>query len=154
MSTFFELGKDTATNGKAWAGSFISCTQDTVGLEPPLPLRLLSYGKPLPFFILPYGNDSDDIPSCSKLCSQNYHGIFPILKALLAVLKYLGPVVQSIISLTSSLEVNSLSVLPLYNHTHRNFLLEKCNAKASHIFSTKNIGVFHILTYEILGNIN
>ena len=29
------------------------------------------------------------------------------------------------------------------------FFVEKC-AKASHIFSTKNIGVFEILTFEIL----
>ena len=39
MGTFFELGKDKAAKG------------DTVGLQPPLPLRLIGYEKPLPFNI-------------------------------------------------------------------------------------------------------
>ena len=51
MGTFFELGKDKAAKGEGWAPPFISCAQDTVGLEPPLPLRLLGYGTPLPFYI-------------------------------------------------------------------------------------------------------
>ena len=46
MGTFIELGKDKATKGEGWALPFISCAQDTVGLYPPLPLRLLGYGKP------------------------------------------------------------------------------------------------------------
>ena len=46
MSTLFELGKDKAAKGKGWAPPFISCAQDTVGLLPPLPLRLKGYGKP------------------------------------------------------------------------------------------------------------
>ena len=37
---------------------------------------------------------------------------------ILGRIKELGTVVQSIVSLTSSLEVNSLSVLRLYNQTH------------------------------------
>ena len=37
--------------GEGWAPTSISCAKDTVGLYPPLPLRLLGYGKPLP---LPY----------------------------------------------------------------------------------------------------
>ena len=45
--TFFE-GKDTAAKGEEWASLCISCAQDTVGLLHPLPLQLLSYGKPLP----------------------------------------------------------------------------------------------------------
>ena len=49
MGTFFELGKDKAAKGEGWAPPFISCAQDTVGLLPPLPLRLLGYGKHLPF---------------------------------------------------------------------------------------------------------
>ena len=49
MGTFIELGKDKATKGEGWALRFISCAQDTVGLYPPLPLRLLGYGKPIPF---------------------------------------------------------------------------------------------------------
>ena len=48
MGTFFELGKDKAAKGEGWAPPFISCAQDTVGLYPPLPLRLSGYGTPLP----------------------------------------------------------------------------------------------------------
>ena len=51
MGTFFELGKDKAAIGEGWAPPFISCAQDTVGLQPPLPLRLLGYGTPLPFLL-------------------------------------------------------------------------------------------------------
>ena len=50
MGTFFELGKDKAAKGEGWAPPFISCAQGTVGLYPPLPLRLLGYGTPLPLF--------------------------------------------------------------------------------------------------------
>ena len=49
MSTFYESGKDKAAKGEGWAPPFISCAQDTVGLEASLPLWLLGYGKPLPF---------------------------------------------------------------------------------------------------------
>ena len=49
MGTFFELGKDKAAKGEGWAPPFISCSQDTLGLLPPLPLRPLGYGTPLPF---------------------------------------------------------------------------------------------------------
>ena len=49
---------------------------------------------------------------------------------------------------------NTVSVLWFYNQIHRNFLLKKCEklctAKASHIFSTKNIGIFEILMFAIL----
>ena len=48
LGTFFALGKDKAAKGEGWALPFISCPKDTVGLKPPLPLRLLGYGKPLP----------------------------------------------------------------------------------------------------------
>ena len=53
--SFFELGKDKAAKGEGWAPPFIGCAQDTVGLQPPLPLRLLDFGKPLPFYFK-YGN--------------------------------------------------------------------------------------------------
>ena len=48
MGTFFELGKDKAAKREGWAPPFISCAQDTMGLFPPLPRRLLGHGKPLP----------------------------------------------------------------------------------------------------------
>ena len=50
IGTFFQLGKDKAAKGEGWAPPFISCAQDTAGLYPPLPLRLLSYGTPLPLY--------------------------------------------------------------------------------------------------------
>ena len=57
MGTFIELGKDKATKGEGWALPFISCAQDTVGLYPPLSLRLLGYGKPIPFYMsLPFSD--------------------------------------------------------------------------------------------------
>ena len=51
MGTFFKLRKDKAAKGEGWAPPFISCAQDTVGLYPPLPLRLLGYGTPLPYLL-------------------------------------------------------------------------------------------------------
>ena len=56
MGTFFELGKDKAAKVEGWAPSFISCAQNTAGLQPPLPLRLFGYGKPgpLPFLSIFY----------------------------------------------------------------------------------------------------
>ena len=47
-----KLGKDNTVKGEGWALPSISCAQDTVGLLPSLPLRLLGYGKPLPFNLL------------------------------------------------------------------------------------------------------
>ena len=37
---FFESGKNQTVKGEGWAPPFISCVQDTVGLEPPFPLPL------------------------------------------------------------------------------------------------------------------
>ena len=54
---YFLLGKDKAVKGEGWAPSFISCAQDTEGLKPPLPLRILGYGKPLPYIYLTSRND-------------------------------------------------------------------------------------------------
>ena len=64
-----------------------------------------------------------------------------------------GPVVQSIVSLKSSLRGQLVKCFTtLLPNTHI-FFVEKMReafAKASHIFSTKNNGVFQILTFEIL----
>ena len=56
--------------------------------------------------------------------------------------KYLGPVVQSVVCLTSSLRVISLTVLVGFIHNFLIFFAEKnassfCNAKATHIFFSK-----------------
>ena len=58
-----------------------------------------------------------------------------------------GPVVQSVISLTSSLRVISLTVLADSIYNILIFFAEKnvssfCTAKASHIFSAKNFSIF------------
>ena len=51
--------------------------------------------------------------------------------------KHQGPVVQSIISLTSSLRGQLLSVLQLYNQICWNFLLKKWEKSFSHFFNKK-----------------
>ena len=63
------------------------------------------------------------------------------------VCKNLGPVVQSVVSLTSSLRVISLTVLADSIHNILIFFAEKnvssfCTAKATHIFSAKNFSIF------------
>ena len=63
------------------------------------------------------------------------------------IVKDLGPVVQSLVSLTSSLRVISLTVLADSIHNILIFFTEKnvssfCTAKATHIFSAKNIRIF------------
>ena len=60
---------------------------------------------------------------------------------------HLGPVVQSVVSLMSSLRVISLTVLADSIHNILIFFVEKnvnsfCTAKATHIFSTKNFSKF------------
>ena len=61
--------------------------------------------------------------------------------------KNLGPVVQSVVSLTSSLRVISLTVLAdsIYNilisFAEKN-VSSFCTAKATHIFSAKNFNIF------------
>ena len=60
---------------------------------------------------------------------------------------HLGPVVQSVISLTTSLRVISLTVLADPIHNILIFFAEKnvssfCTAKATHIFSAKNFRIF------------
>ena len=54
----------------------------------------------------------------------------------------LGPVVQSVVRLTSSLRVISLTVLAD----------SICNAKATHIFSAKNFSIFAYHSIKILTN--
>ena len=54
-----------------------------------------------------------------------------------------GSVVQSIVTLTSS-----LNLLRLDSRIHRIFV--EIEREAFHIFSTKNIGVFQTVTFEIL----
>ena len=61
--------------------------------------------------------------------------------------KHLGPVVQSVVSLTSWLRVISLKVLADSTYNILIFFAEKnvsrfCNSKATHIFSAKNFSIF------------
>ena len=58
-----------------------------------------------------------------------------------------GPVVQSVVSLTSSLRVISLTVLGYSIYNIMILFAEKnvssfCTAKATHIFSAKNFSIF------------
>ena len=66
----------------------------------------------------------------------------------------LGPVVQSIVSLTSLLRGQLVKCFTTLLLNTLIFFVEKmrsfCTAKASRIFSTKNIGTFQILAFEIL----
>ena len=61
----------------------------------------------------------------------------------------LGPVVQSIVSLTSSLRGQLVKCFTTLQQNTLKFFVEKMR-EASHIFSTKNIGIFGILTSENL----
>ena len=63
-----------------------------------------------------------------------------------------GPVVQSIVSLTSSLRGQLIKCFTNLLPNTLDIFVEKMReaAKASHIFSAKNIGIFEILTFEIL----
>ena len=67
-----------------------------------------------------------------------------------------GPVVQSVVSLTSSLRVISLTVLADSIYNILIFFAEKmssfCTAKATHIFSAKNFSVFAYHSIKILTN--
>ena len=65
-----------------------------------------------------------------------------------------GPFAQSIDSLTSTLRGQLVTCFRLYNKnnkTHLYFLLWKWE-KTLHFFFNKNIGVFEILSFEILSN--
>ena len=66
-------------------------------------------------------------------------------------LKVLGPVVQSIVSLTSSLRGQLVKSFTTLQPNTLKFLVEKMRtAKACHIFSRKNIGIFEKLPFENL----
>ena len=63
-------------------------------------------------------------------------------------IEVLGPVVQSIVSLTSSLRGKLVKCFATLLPNTLKFFVEqneRSSAKASHIFSTKNIGIFEIL---------
>ena len=69
--------------------------------------------------------------------------------------KYQGPVVQSIVSLTSSLVVKMLTVLVSTISNSQLFLLKKmcvafANAKATHIFSAKILAYMPYLMIKVL----
>ena len=103
----------------------------------------------------------------TKIINQHPIGVSKAEDSLLKIqfCQNQGPVVQSIVSLTSSLRgqlikcfttlsPNTLNFFCLKNPNTLNFFCVKnersfCTAKASQIFSTKNIGIFEILTFEI-----
>ena len=62
---------------------------------------------------------------------DNYYPISKLVDEIGERSKDMGPVVQSVVSLTSSLRVISLTVLADF-----------CIAKATHIFSAKNFSIF------------
>ena len=69
--------------------------------------------------------------------------------------QHLGPVVQSIFSLTSSLRGQLVKCFVTLQPTTLKFLVDKIREgfalqKLLTFFSTKNIGVFEKLTFEIL----
>ena len=72
--------------------------------------------------------------------------------------KYEGPVVQSIVSLTSSLRVISLTVLADSIHNILIFFFAEknvssfCTAKATHIFPANNFSIFAYHSIKILTN--
>ena len=65
-------GQGSESIGKGWAPHFLSCSQDTVGLSHPLPLRLLGYKKPLPFLKISQILNSKLVylKNCSVICNQ------------------------------------------------------------------------------------
>ena len=68
---------------------------------------------------------------------------------------HLDPVVQSIVSLTSSLRGQLVKCLMEFLTKYTDIFVQKnersfCTAKASHFFFNKNIGIFEMLTFEIL----
>ena len=61
---------------------------------------------------------------------------------------YQGPVVQSIVSLTSSLVVKMLTVLESKISNSQVFLLKKCEYVKCEIFFSKNISVYAIFNNQ------
>ena len=78
-----------------------------------------------------------------------------MLKIIALCFRNQGPVVQSIISLTSSLKGQLVKCFTTLQPNTLKFFVQNnersfCSAKAPHVFSAKNIGIFEILTFEIL----
>ena len=71
-------------------------------------------------------------------------------KVMLMGITFLGPVVQSIVSLMSSLRDQLVKCFTTLLPNTLKFFVEK--AKASHVFSTKNIGIFEKITSENITN--
>ena len=74
-----------------------------------------------------------------------------LLTILILNLKELGPVVQSIVTLTTLLMVKTILVITISNSWV--FLLKKCEQllqmqKATHIFFSKNNSVYAIFNYQ------
>ena len=91
------------------------------------------------------------------LCIQYFWNFNVLITNNIISFKHLGPGCSKHRQLNELVRrVNSLSDLQVYNQIHWYFWLKKwekllhCTAKASHIFSTKNIGIFEMLTFEIL----
>ena len=82
---------------------------------------------------------------CWNFTQSAEHETFPFY--ILRKPTVLGPVVQSVVSLMSSLRVISLTVLADSIYNILIFFAEKnvssfCTAKATHIFSAKNFSIF------------
>ena len=92
--------------------------------------------------------------SVKKCNKQMLRSICPTLRIFMVAAPQ-GPVVQSIVSLTSSLRGQLSKCFASFITKYTDIFCGKneksfCTAKAFHIFSTKNTGIFEILTFEIL----
>ena len=106
--------------------------------------------------------ENDDLTgTMQRLVCTYVEDVIPIAVEMMSHLVslsciYLGPVVQSIVSLTSSLRVISLTVLADSIHNILIFCWKNvssfCTAKATHIFSAKNFSVFVYHSIKILTN--
>ena len=87
------------------------------------------------------------VSDLSLHCSDLSVPILRVMVVFVLLTSIQGPVVQSVVSLTSSLRVISLTVLADSIYNILIFFAEKnvssfCTAKATHIFSAKNIRIF------------
>ena len=92
--------------------------------------------------------------SSIKNCVNRVLGVHKMTQIKILFKNYLGPVVQSIVSLTMSLRRQLVKyMLTTYANTSL-FLLKNvrifCTAKDSHIFPTKNNSIFVIFMFSIL----
>ena len=77
--------------------------------------------------------------------------VLPVWSKRRFIVITLGPVVQSIVSLTMLLRHQLVKyMLATLSNTLLFFVGKMCSAKDSHIFSAKNNSVFVILTFKIL----